>query len=235
MAHQRTPGIEHLIERQAARWAVAQRASTAEAPPVPRPCVAISRLPYAGGLEVAERVAATLDYGVFAGNIVEEIVTEHGGARALGADLDERARNAIERLVADLFRSHVPTEDERIRQVVQLVATIGQRGAAVVVGRGAAYLLGPERALRVLAVAPAAERAARLRATRGMDPTAAREELAREDRGRAEFVRRHFGVDQSDPTRYDLVVNTATLGIGGAVAAILAAFADRFPTARRRA
>jgi cytidylate kinase len=194
--------------------------------------VAISRLPFAGGGEVAERVATALDYGLFGGNVVDAIVTEHGGASALGADMDELAHSAIERLVADLFR-HVPTEDERARRVVHLVATIGQRGAAVIVGRGAAYLLGPERALRVLVVAPAADRAARLRTSRGLDPAAAHEDLAREDRGRAEFVRRHFGVDQLDPTHYDVVVNSATLGIAGAATVILAAFADRFPAARR--
>ena len=43
-----------LVDRQMRRWDLQQRAEEA---PRPKPCVAISRLPGAGGAEVGRRVA----------------------------------------------------------------------------------------------------------------------------------------------------------------------------------
>ena len=78
-------------------------------------------------------------------------------------------------------------------------------------------------------MAPSEWRQARLAKIHGVDSKEAAERLEREDEGRAEFWKRHFGVEHTDPMLYDVVVNTATLTIEGATDLVEAAFKKRFP------
>jgi len=232
MARERTPGIEHLIERQASRWSLERKIAGGEAERPAAPCVAFSRLPFSQGDEVAQRVAEALDYGLFGRDVMERLATQEGAAEKLVAGLEERVRSLIERYVIEIFRSQVATQDEALSQVLKVLGTIGRRGAAVIVGRGAPYVLPAEHTLRVLVVAPAAHRAARLGAARGLGSDEARQVLAVEDRTRAEFVRHHFRLQQNDAALYDLCVDSATIGVEGAVALVLEAFRRRFPDTR---
>jgi cytidylate kinase len=228
-----TPGIQALIEKQAMRWRLERRRGAPEADVHVAPCVAISRLPYAAGSDVGERVAAALDYGFFGREAVEQLSGEGADPRALVGELDERRRTMIERFLVEVFRSRVATADEDAARLVRVIGTIGRRGAAVILGRGAPYLFGPEQALRVLVVGAKADRVARLAAERGLAADVAAPTLADEERARIAFLRTHFRVTQTDPTLYDVVVNTSTLGVDGASAVVLEAFRRRFPDRRR--
>jgi cytidylate kinase len=216
--------IQHLVERQGRRWAQSQPLGVKRY----RPCVALSRLPYSGAHEVGSRVASRLDYGFFARELVDEIAKEEGVQRDLVAGLDEHVENAIERHVIDGFRRRKFSESDYARAVSRVVSTLAHRGAAVMLGRGAACIVSPEQALRVLVVAPADWRRARLAEIRKVSADEAAKRLAVEDQERAEFHRRIFHFQQDDPTNYDLVVNTATLGLGPAAAIIVESLHRRF-------
>jgi cytidylate kinase len=217
--------VEALVERQARRWHVAHR--SAESRP-PAPCVALSRRPHSGAAEIGQRVARQLDFGFFGIEIVDRIAREHHVQRALVEGLDERARSLIERYVTDTFTRRAFTETEYLRYLVRVLATLGERGRAVILGRGSPYVLAPERTLRVLVTAPQAARAARLASSRGIEGPEAAEVLEREDAERREFLRQHFHLDPDDPLHYDLVVNTGTLGIGAAAELVVDAVHRRF-------
>ena len=68
-----------------------------------------------------------------------------------------------------------------------------------------------------------------------LDAEAAEERLQQEERERRDFIAYHFHVDPDDPTLYDLVVNTETLGLDRAARLVADAFRDRFPSAVRGA
>ena len=91
---------------------------------------------------------------------------------------------------------------------------------AVILGRGAPFVLGPDKALRVLVVAPAEWRAEKLAKRQGLSPAEATRRLEREDQQRCDFVAQ-FGVDPNDPSLYDLVVNTHSLGHDAAVTLVI--------------
>ena len=55
----RRGSLEELVERQARRWEMRQRAV---APPPALSCVALSRLPHSGASALAQSVADKLDY-----------------------------------------------------------------------------------------------------------------------------------------------------------------------------
>jgi cytidylate kinase len=216
--------IQQLVAKQGLRWAQSRPESNQRF----RPCVAISRMPYSGAHDVGGRVAARLDYGFFAREIVDEIAKEEGVRRDLVAGLDEHVSNAIERHVLDSFRHRKFTESDYIRGVSRVVSTLAHRGAAVMLGRGAACIVNSEQALRVLIVAPTEWRRARLVEIRKISEDEATERLRIEDQERAEFHRRSFNFEQDDPTNYDLVVNTGFLGTSTAASIICETLHRRF-------
>jgi cytidylate kinase len=220
--------IEVLIDRQMRRWNLKQ---ASEGPSLPPPCVALSRLPHSGAGEIGRRVAERLDYGFFGREIVDQIAGEQGIQRRLVAGLDERIHGTIDRYVADAFRVHAFTESDYLRHVVRVIVTLGNRGMAVIFGRGAVFILSPARALRVYVVAATAARIDRLAESRGLSHEQAAEMIGEEDAKRREFFRHQFGVAPDDPLHYDIVVNTGTLTIDAAVNVVLEALRSRFPGA----
>jgi cytidylate kinase len=219
-----------LINRQIRRWEVQRRA---EGPPARPPCIAVSRLPRSGGAQIGQRVAELLDYGFFGSEIVDRIASERGIQRQLVEGLDERIHGTIDRFVADAFRDRPFTESDYLWHVVRTIATLGNRGMAVILGRGAPFILAPERALRVLVVAPTPVRIERLAKAEVLGPERAAEVLAQEDKRRREFLRHQFGVQQDNPRLYDLTVNTGTLSIDAAAEIVVDALGHRFPETPR--
>jgi len=218
--------LAQLFERQAGRWEIDDRAGM----PRPRgPVVALSRLPASGGDEVARRVAEWLDYGFFGIEIVEGIARDPALRERLEADLGAVVLAAIDARVREVFARGSLGEGEALRNLVRVVATLGERGMAVLLGRGAVAILSPARTLRVLVVAPAPVRAERLAAAEGLDREAAALRLAERDAARAAFLHSHFGVAHEDPTRYDLALNTEALSVDAAAALVVDALRRRFP------
>ncbi|MDJ0852839.1 MAG: cytidylate kinase-like family protein [Myxococcota bacterium] len=219
-----------LADRQMRRWELQHPAAGGATRP--SPCVAISRLPGAGGAEVGQLVARWLDYGFFGEAIVDEIAREVGVDHWVVKGLDERVRTAIDRYLADTFTRRQFTEDDYLWHVSRTIATLGRRGSAVIVGRGAPFLLGREEALRVFLVAPRARRVERYARVKDLDLGRAEEALARAESRRADFAELQFGVRQDDPLLYDLVLNTASLGIEAAAGVVVETLRKRFPTPR---
>jgi cytidylate kinase len=225
----KTPGIEGLVQRQAERWRLAARLGQAAQAPVQQPCVAFSQLPYSSGETVAARVAARLDFGLFDSAIVGEIAGQRGVHESLVVGLDERMRGIVERYVTDAFHRHALTEDEYFRQAMRVISTIGQRGRAVLVGRGAPFILAPEHTLRVLVVASPAVRVQRCAASGHLSLEQARAQVVGDDRQRQDFLSFHFRMRQDDPSLYDVTVNTDHLPIDEAAEVVVDVFRRRFP------
>jgi hypothetical protein len=215
--------LAELFERQARRWAIERGAGM---PASRGAVVSVSRQPWAGGDEVAERVAAWLDYGLFGLEALRALAADPALRDRLVADLAPAARAAVEERARLLFDGIEPAE---LRGIASVVAALGERGMAVLVGRGAISVLPRERTLRVLVVAPRDERARRLAAARGLGPEEAARELEREDRERLAFLRERLGVAGDDPSLYDLVVNTGQLTAEAAAALVVEALRRRFP------
>ena len=131
-----------------------------------------------------------------------------------------QVRRSFDRYVLDSFRRRSFIESDYLWLVVRTIATLGEQGMAVILGRGAPFVLGPDRALRVLVVSCRARRAERLARRHGLPPAEALRRLAREDEKRREFLSQ-FKVDPDDPALYDLVVNTETLGVDGCVTLVV--------------
>ncbi|MEV6489216.1 cytidylate kinase-like family protein [Actinoplanes sp. NPDC051633] len=92
------------------------------------------------------------------------------------------------------------------------------RSGAVIIGRNGAFILaGWPGALHVRLDAAVPRRVERAARTHGISPERAAKRQRREDEVRADMSIRLYGWDPRDPTRYDLVLNTGTLGLDACV------------------
>lgn len=225
--------LDELVQRQFQSWERNRRSAVSEAP---RPCIALSRLPGAGAAELGRRLAERLGYAFFGIEIVDHIARQTGLRHELVAGVDEHVRSAIERYVVDAFRSERFTESDYLRHLVRTVAALGERGAAVILGRGAQFVLAPERALRVLLVAPRAQRAERIAKQEGLTREQSEARLRDLDVERREFLLHHFRRDPDDAERYDVTLNLGTLSQDAALdlceATLRARFGPRAPAPR---
>jgi cytidylate kinase len=208
--------IEQIVEDQGRRWALVRRT---ESPAPRRPVIAISRQHGAGGGDVARRLALELGVDFFDREIIAEIGrSAHLSARVVST-LDEKDRDVlsdwlvsfanVEHLSPAAYRAH-------LGHVIDVIAT---HGGAVILGRGAHLFLGSTKALRVFVVAPLDARIAEVGRREGLSEAEARRRIAAVEAERRAFLARHFPIDSSDLSTFDLVVNTGVIGIAGAVAA----------------
>ena len=210
--------VEEIVHRQGRRWALLAEAGRRAAQRTTRRCIALSRLPESGAEELGRTLAERLDYGFFDIEIVDQIARAAGIQRQLVAGVDEHVRSVIDRYVTDSFSSGVFTESDYLRALVRAVHTLSERGMAVILGRGSPFILTADQGLRVLVVGDRTSRVERLVAREGRGVAQAGQRLEEREAERREFLRPHFGVDPDDPSLYDLVINTGTLGMDCAAA-----------------
>lgn len=222
--------IEALVNHQIRRWDLSRRSLVSE-PPLP--CVALSRPLGAGAAELGKRVAEEFGFPFFNREIVELIARRTGYREQIITGVDEHVRNAIDRFVTDGFAHEKFTESDYLRQVVRIMATLGERGGAVIMGRGAQFILRPERTLRVLVVAPKAKRVEELRKRQSLSAAEAKELVRQSDISRNEFLKYHFGRESNDPGDYDLCVNTGSFALEAAANLVISAYRERFPGVKR--
>jgi len=195
--------------------------------PQPRgPLVAVSRWAGAYGDEVASRVAAWLDYGLFGAESIDRLAAEPQLYARLLEGLDAAQHASIDARVATVMAS-APAAPAGL---VRVVATLGERGMAVVLGRGAASILPSARALRVLVVAPVAVRAERTAQAQRIPIAEAAACVTSADGARRAALHERFGIAAEDLTHYDLVLNTESLSIEAAAALAVDALRRRFPS-----
>lgn len=202
--------------------------------------VCISSHDGAGAAEAARLVAKSLDYRLIDEDIVTRAALEAGVDQEVVADV-ERRKSLLIRVLEGIgptgmaatyipppdiggFGS-VPSDELRglIRSVIEETAAAGD---AVLVSHAASYALASRSdALRVLITASEKTRQERLAAERGVDDKEAGRTLKRSDAGRADYIKRFYGVGAELPTHYDLVINTDKLTPDAATRLILEAVA----------
>jgi len=190
--------------------------------------ITISRQFGAGGAEVARRVADRLQWRVADNEFVDRVAARAGLTPDEVAVREERVPNFMERLAWALASASaelaVPTgatmeglsEPLMVRVTESVVAEIAREGRVVLVGRGAAAVLGErERTLHVQVVAPVGIRAERIAGRLNVTVEEARRQIHEIDGRRAKYHREYYGRDWADPVHYHVVINTGYLGLDG--------------------
>ena len=159
---------------------------------MPHPIITVSRQLGSGGTELAELVADRLGYTLFDKEVIDVVAREAGVQREIVEGLDERTRNGIEQWVDGVLHRRIVTSQDFVRSLVKVLITVARTGSAVVVGRGANFILAGEPALHVRVVAGEEYRLRRLMRIQGIDRKEAGPMLEKADRERSEFVQRYL-------------------------------------------
>jgi cytidylate kinase len=212
--------VEALVEQQALRWQLVRGERRDEAR---RPVLTVSRQHGAGGGEIVRTLARELGLDVFDREIIQQIAeSTHLSERVVGA-LDDKARELLTDWLAGLASHDYLSSVEYRYQLTRVVGAVAHHGGAIILGRGAHLILGQGEALRVLVVAPLEHRVAALRQREGLSERDARRRIQVVEADHKAFLMKHFHTDFVDPVHFDLVVNTALLGIANSCATIRAA------------
>lgn len=222
-----TRSIEAMVDEQARRWQLVRHERRGEPR---RPVVTVSRQHGAGGGELARKLAGDLGLDLFDREIIQRIAESTHLSERVVASLDDRDKELLtDWLAAISSRSYLSPVQYRYH-LSRVVGAVAHHGGAVILGRGAHLILGPGEALRVLVTAPFEARVRTVAAREGLGEKEARQRIASVEADRRAFLMKHFHADLADPTAFDVVVNTAVLGIEGACDAAKAAL-GRIPAA----
>jgi hypothetical protein len=115
------------------------------------------------------------------------------GARRPLERFDEKAVTEIGEYIGPLLDPFDPGQEGYLVDMARVVKRLGRAGRAVLLERGANFILDPACGLRVRAVTPAADRAEALAHDLGLTPDEARRRVAATDAAQREFVRQAAG------------------------------------------
>lgn len=208
---------KELVEQQLERW---RQEGTAKA----KPCITVSRDPGAGGSEIARILAADLNMDLIGGQIISRVAESAKMSEKVVKTLDEKNVTKLDSWINSLFTSRHLWPDVYLQHLTKVVGTIGEHGNAIIVGRGAQFILRPNRILRVRFIAPFDKRVLRVMKNRNCTSAEAESYLIKTDSDRAAFIKKYFNEDIANPANYDLVVNTAILSCEEAAEIVKKAF-----------
>lgn len=223
MTTQPKRSLDKIIEEQIGRWQVDQKKKYKK--PI-RPVITLSRTPGAGGSVLARRLAEDLKIDLFDQQIVEEISKSSKVSEKVVQTLDEQDRSILDDWIRMLGEGYLWSY-EYLKHLTKVVGTIGAHGHALILGRGASFILPQEVCLRVLVVAPLQTRIDNVMRGYGATAGEARRRVMRTEADRRAFIRKYFNADMMDPLNYDLVLNTKNLSLDAAVKIVEEAFNSR--------
>lgn len=184
----------------------------------------ISREPGTGGTAIAIKLAEALDMDVMSGKVIQQVAESAKLSEAVVASLDERCISLREDWLKMLFGGKHLWPDSFLRHLMRVINTIGLHGNAIIVGRGANYILPPKETYRVRLIAPKEARIANVMADRGMSRNEAEKYVIRTESDRQAFILKYFHMDIGDPAHYDIVIDTSRMGVYGTVEVIKHAY-----------
>lgn len=182
--------------------------------------ITISHKLGAGGPEIGMAVAERLGFRYVDQEMIIEAARRYGVGEERLTQLDESKPSLFERFDAEtrLYLTVLQTA----------LYDVAEGDHVVIMGRGGQYLLrGIPHALRTLVIAPFELRVKRVMKKMAsqmgevVDARTAAEIIRRNDAEKAGRMRYLYEVDWTDPELYDLILNTETLTIEGAVETLI--------------
>ena len=214
-------GIAQMVERQWKKWLLLTQHRAGEKPLPFFPTITVSREKGSGGSSVGRLVAERLNFVVFDSEIVDEVARSASVDRLVVEHLDERSRHSIGEWTERILHRRSISPETYMAHLTKTIVTIGHKGRAVIIGRGAHLLLPAERCFRVRVVAPWEARVQRVAAVTGLERSVAENVVRETDQQRALFIQENFQQLDSNPLLFDLVINTGGMTLDTAAGLVI--------------
>ena len=210
--------IHHIIEEQVRKWERMQAEGQKVGTEIP--VITISREPGSGGRMVAERISDYLGADLFHREIIQGMAESSNTSTRLLETLDEKGISVLDDWISTLVNDRHLWPDQYLQHLMKVVGAMARHGRAVIVGRGANFILPPETIFRVRIMAPLDKRVMNVARDFGVSTEEARRRVLRTESDRRAFVRKYFHANIGDPVNYDLIINMANINIAAAAEAV---------------
>ena len=190
------------------------------------PVITLCMEPGSGGLCLAQTIAQHFEFDIYNRDIVHRIAQSVKACDALIDGVEKGRFSGVSDFISSLVRDQYLHPDVYLEHLMKVVAAIAHHGRAVIVGRGANFILPPEHRFSIRVVAPLEQRVDNVAKFFKVSQEAAKKRImVRESRRRA-FVRQAFNTNITEPYHYDLILNTGRMSRETAVAAAVAAVTE---------
>ena len=211
----RRRSIEQIVDEQVKKWGFNQKESATQTPAITM--VTVSREPGSGGRLIANGLAEVLGFDLFHQEMIHEMALSAKVSARVLESLDERGLSMLEDWVAAVVKDRHLWPDEYLQHLLKVISAIGKHGNAVLVGRGANFILPADKTFRVRVIAPKEFRAAKVSEQFGTSLREAERRILKTESDRRAFVRKYFHSEINDPIHYDMLINTAGVTIAEAI------------------
>lgn len=204
---------------------------------MPYTTVCISSEDGTGALAAAALAADQLGLRVIDEDIVTRAAQEAGVEPKLVADVEQR-KSRLVRLIEGLAPAGMggpgyvvpqaalgePASDELRGMIKSVIEETAAQGNVMIVSHAASLALANrDDVLRVLVTASPEVRARRMAESLGVSEDEAKQAIKRGDAGRADYIKRFYGIGEERPIHYDLVINSDRLAPESAARLIVTA------------
>ncbi len=215
----KTRSIEQIIEEQVRRWQIIR---TEEKKADERiSVITISREPGSGGNILAERLSQQLEFDLFYQEFIHKMAESAHVSIRLLETLDEKGASVLEEWISSLVDKRHLWPDRYLQHLMKIIGTIGKHGRAVIVGRGANFVLPSEKRLGLRVISPLETRTRNVSQAFGVTAAEARSRVLKTESDRKSFIKKYFNEDIQDPLNYDVIINTQDMRIDDAVNAVI--------------
>jgi cytidylate kinase len=214
--------IKQFVQKQVEKWESIYPAKERKGE-ARIPVITVSKEPGAGGNILAQKIAERLDLDIFNRDIIKGIAESAKISASVIETLEKERLSGIEDFISSLVDKHYLYPGLYLEHLMKVVCTIAEHGRAVIVGRGANFILPPEKRFSVRMVAPLDVRIQNIARRFGVSAEEAKRRVIRRESRRSAFIRQSFNADISDPIHYDLTITTGNLSIESAVEAVIGA------------
>jgi len=205
--------VEKMVEEQVRKWEIMGREKKKAA----RPVITLSRQVGSLGHRIAGVLAEELGLDIYGSRIIDEVAKSAKMSADVVATLDEKGRSMLEDWISILAKERNLWSYQYLEHLAKVIGTIGRHGNAVIMGRGASFILPLEGVLRVRIIANMNMRISNVMKEQGCAEEEAKLRVMTLDSDRKAFIRKYFHADIDDALNYDLVINTGFIPVEKAV------------------
>lgn len=176
-----------------------------------------------GGSILAKQIAKRMGYRYYHQEIRKMVADSIKVAEEVTEAIEKERLSGIQDFISSLVNDRYLWRGIYVQHLYGVVESLAEKGDAVLVGRGANFILLPERRFAVRVVAPLDIRLANVCRACGVEEKEARKRVVNRDSRREAFVKQAYQADINDPIHYDMVINTGKLSIEAAAKAVIKA------------
>ncbi len=202
--------LESIVNRQIRNWELQkeQRVKEGVKTDSPKPVITVSRQQGSRGSFFAKKIAERFGFELFHRELIDFICKDSGARRRVIESMDEKHKPDLELWLEGILKGKIVDTSDYAQWLAKAIYSVASHGNAVIIGRGANYILKMSTGLHLRIVASHSRRISNLIEYKGLTVKEAEKNIEESDRAREEFVEKNFGYDIADPTHYDLVMNS---------------------------